>query len=138
MSLFGENISLIRKLNWQRMTNIIRVRRSFYRSKRTKHPVVQGFPISLTIEPTTACNLGCPECPSGLKQFTRPEGNIKPEFYQKIIDQVYMRTFYLNFYFQGEPYINPGFLDMVRYANNKKMYSVLRLAPQQILLRTQR
>jgi radical SAM protein with 4Fe4S-binding SPASM domain len=31
---------------------------------------------------------------------------------------------YLIFYFQGEPYINPKFLDMVRYASNKGIYTI--------------
>lgn len=30
---------------------------------------------------------------------------------------------YLTFYFQGEPYLNPKFLDMVRIANQYKVYS---------------
>src|SRR5690606_10771004 len=69
------------------------------------------------------CNLGCPECPSGLKQFTRAEGNLKPDFYKKVIDEVQHHAFYLNFYFQGEPYINPNFLEMVAYAYSKKIYT---------------
>lgn len=105
------------------MVNAIRVRGSFYYSKWSKTPKGITFPISITIEPTTACNLGCPECPSGLKQFTRPEGNLKQDIYKIIIDQIYRKTFYLNFYFQGEPYINPNFLKMVKYANTKKMYT---------------
>ena len=30
---------------------------------------------------------------------------------------------YLIFYFQGEPYLNPSFLEMVKYASGKKMYT---------------
>ena len=105
------------------MVNAFQVRWSFYYSKWSKTPKGITFPISITIEPTTACNLGCPECPSGLKQFTRPEGNLKQKLHQKIIDQVYRKTFYLNFYFQGEPYINPNFLEMIKYAHTKKMYT---------------
>ena len=40
-----------------------------------------------------------------------------------MIDQVWRETFYLTFYFQGEPYINPKFLDMVKYASDRKMYT---------------
>lgn len=116
-------INLAKKLSFKRLSNAIKVKWSFYQSKKSQQPKTKGFPISLTIEPTTACNLGCPECPSGLKQFTRPEGNIKQDFYKKIIDQVHHKSFYLNFYFQGEPYINPDFLEMVKYANSKKMYT---------------
>ncbi len=123
MVISYDHINLLKKLTLPRLINAAKVKRSFNQSKKTKNPIIKGSPISLTIEPTTACNLGCPECPSGLKQFTRPEGNIKQDFYKKIIDQVHKKSFYLNFYFQGEPYINPDFLEMVSYANQKKMYT---------------
>ncbi len=98
MAINYDHINLLGKLNVPRLMNAARVKWSFYNSKKSKNPNVKGFPISLTIEPTTACNLGCPECPSGLKQFTRPEGNIKQDFYKSIIDQVYKKSFYLNFF----------------------------------------
>ena len=82
-----------------------------------------GLPITIAIEPTTACNLGCPECPSGLKQFTRPTGNLKVDFFEKAIDELASTLTYIIFYFQGEPYINPAFLDMVKYAHQKKIYT---------------
>lgn len=124
--MFGINsdhINIISKLTFTRIVNALRVKWSFHYSKLVKRPVLKSQPISITIEPTTACNLGCPECPSGLKKFTRPEGNLKQEFYQKVIDQTYKKSYYLNFYFQGEPFINPNFLEMVCYANSKKMYT---------------
>lgn len=120
---FYDNINLISKLNLSKSFNALQVYTSFYWSKISKKGVVNGLPLSITIEPTTACNLGCPECPSGLKQFTRAEGNLKTDFYKKIIDEVQHHAFYLNFYFQGEPYINPNFLEMVAYAHSKKIYT---------------
>ncbi len=123
LGITHDHINLLSKLSFLRIVNALLVKWSFFVSKWTKNPNAISFPISITIEPTTACNLGCPECPSGLKHFTRPEGNLKQEFYQKIINQVYKKSFYLNFYFQGEPYINPDFLEMVSYANAKKMYT---------------
>jgi radical SAM protein with 4Fe4S-binding SPASM domain len=77
----------------------------------------------MAIEPTTSCNLRCPECPSGLRQFTRPIGMLEPAFFKKTIDEVYKELIYLTFYFQGEPYLNPNFLDMVRYASDKGIYT---------------
>src|SRR5690606_23911827 len=67
--------------------------------------------------------LRCPECPSGLRAFSRKQGNLKKDFFKKTIDQLYKKTFYLTFYFQGEPFINPDFLEMVKYANDKKIYT---------------
>ena len=79
--------------------------------------------MAVSIEPTTACNLGCPECPSGLKKFTRNTGNLKLEMNKKIIDELQHHLLYINYYFQGEPYINPFFLDMVSYAHSKNIYT---------------
>jgi radical SAM protein with 4Fe4S-binding SPASM domain len=122
-SSFSDQLTLLSSLTFNRGFNAAKVSVSFYLAKLTKKGSVLGLPMSITIEPTTACNLGCPECPSGLKQFTRAEGNLKPDFYKKIIDEVQYHAFYLNFYFQGEPYINPNFLKMVQYANAKKIYT---------------
>jgi len=78
-----------------------------------------------SFEPTTACNLRCPQCPSGLRQFNRATGNLKTETFKKVIDQIEESAIYLYFYFQGEPYINPNFLDFVKYASQeKKIYTV--------------
>lgn len=96
---------------------------SYWYSRATKSTTVKGWPISLAIEPTTACNLRCPECPSGLRSFTRPTGKLDDMLYKKIINEIAPYTHYLTFYFQGEPYLNPNFLDMVRYADEKKIYT---------------
>ena len=52
----------------------------------------------------------------------------QPECYRKIflvdtIDQLSKDLLYLIFYFQGEPYLNPSFLDMVKYALRKGIYT---------------
>jgi radical SAM protein with 4Fe4S-binding SPASM domain len=122
-SSFSDQLTLLSSLTFSRGFNALKIYWSYYWSKLTKRGSVLGLPMSVTIEPTTACNLGCPECPSGLKQFTRAEGNLKTALYKKVIDEVQHHAFYLNFYFQGEPYINPNFLEMVAYAHSKKIYT---------------
>jgi radical SAM protein with 4Fe4S-binding SPASM domain len=59
-----------------------------------------------------------------LRAFTRPIGNLKEDFFRKTIDELHKELIYLIFYFQGEPYINPKFLDMVRYASDKGIYTM--------------
>lgn len=76
----------------------------------------------MSIEPTTACNLGCPHCPSGLKQFSRPIGKVQVKDFEKYINQIYKTTAYLTLYFQGEPYLNPHFHQLVKIAKSKKMF----------------
>ncbi|MCS6934678.1 MAG: SPASM domain-containing protein [Chitinophagales bacterium] len=89
-----------------------------------KRPMVWGMPFTISVEPTTSCNLQCPECPSGLRSFTRPTGYIDLQLFKKIVDENHAHLLYLYFYFQGEPYLHPQFTDMVRYASDKKIYTV--------------
>src|SRR5271170_5193867 len=116
-------INLLSKLTARRLLNGMKVLSSYYVSKWTKKAVQWGYPISLSFEPTTSCNLRCPECPSGLRAFTRPTGMLENSFFRQTIDQLSKDLLYLIFYFQGEPYLNPEFLEMVRYAAKKGIYT---------------
>jgi radical SAM protein with 4Fe4S-binding SPASM domain len=107
----------------KRVINAAKVFSSYYISRLLQKPIHKGFPLSLSIEPTTSCNLRCPECPSGLRSFSRPTGMLEENLYKKIIDEISSHTSYLIFYFQGEPYLHPKFLEMVRYAQSKKIYT---------------
>ncbi len=123
MSQFSDSINLLRKLTFRRAWNAAKVLASYYTSKISKRPVQWGLPISVAFEPTTSCNLRCPECPSGLRAFTRPTGMLEKDFFRDTIDQLHKDIFYLIFYFQGEPYLNPSFLEMVKYAGDKGLYT---------------
>jgi radical SAM protein with 4Fe4S-binding SPASM domain len=120
----ADTLNFISKLNVKKILNAVCVLLSFYISKWSKQPVQYGVPFNVSIEPTTTCNLGCPECPSGLKSFTRPTGNLDYNFYKKTVDEIGDKLIYLYFYFQGEPYMHPKFLELVKYASRKKIYTV--------------
>jgi radical SAM protein with 4Fe4S-binding SPASM domain len=96
---------------------------SFYTSRIFKHSMHPGLPIGVSIEPTTACNLGCPECPSGLKMFSRRTGNLRLDDYMKWMDGMAPHLIHLNLYFQGEPFIHPEFLQLVSYAHRRKIFT---------------
>lgn len=106
-----------------RVLNAARIWSGYQISKRLHRPVPMGMPISISIEPTTSCNLRCPECPSGLRSFTRPTGMLKEDLFRRVIDELAPTLSYLTFYFQGEPYLNPQFLPMVRYASQHGIYT---------------
>ncbi|MEN9447837.1 MAG: hypothetical protein RJA25_1127 [Bacteroidota bacterium] len=116
-------LNFFTKLTIRRIWNMCMVYSSFYLTKYFKKPISFGKPFSISFEPTTSCNLRCPECPSGLRSFTRPIGMLEPVFFRKTIDELSSHLVYLTFYFQGEPYLNPNFLDMVAYAKKKKIYT---------------
>ena len=120
---FNDTRNLAGKLTLCRLWNGAKVWSSYQLSKLLKRPVQWGLPVSISFEPTTSCNLRCPECPSGLRAFTRPTGMLQKDFFSQTIDEVYKELMYLVFYFQGEPFLNPGFLDMVKYAHDKGIYT---------------
>ncbi len=118
-----DGLNYISKLNAHRIWNMMQILGSYYLSKLTKKNYHRGMPVSVSIEPTTSCNLRCPQCPSGLRQFSRPTGMLDMATYKNAIDQLGKTLTYLTLYFQGEPYLNPSFLDMVAYASHKNIYT---------------
>jgi radical SAM protein with 4Fe4S-binding SPASM domain len=119
----NDSMNLLSKLTPRRVWNGVKVLSSYYASLISKKPVQWGLPVSISFEPTTSCNLRCPECPSGLRAFTRPTGMLEKDFFSQTIDEIHKDLLYLIFYFQGEPYLNTSFLDMVKYASDKGIYT---------------
>jgi radical SAM protein with 4Fe4S-binding SPASM domain len=123
MNHLKDILNIFSHLNLSRSWNLVLLRVSFYYGKFLKRPIHFGQPFTLSIEPTTACNLACPECPSGLKEFTRPTGKLNLELHEKMLQQVHKSVFYINYYFQGEPFLNPKFLSFIRQAKQYNIYT---------------
>jgi radical SAM protein with 4Fe4S-binding SPASM domain len=123
MGRFTDGLNFVSRLTPSKALNAASVISSYYFSRLSGKVVHKGFPMSVSFEPTTSCNLRCPECPSGLRSFTRPTGMLEEDLFQGTIDELASSLLYLIFYFQGEPYLNPKFLDMVLYASKKGIYT---------------
>ena len=119
----NDSLNFLSKLSFRRAWNAAKVFSSFQIGRVFNRPLQWGYPVSISFEPTTSCNLRCPECPSGLRAFTRPTGMLQKDFFRQTIDDIHKDLLYLIFYFQGEPYLNRDFLDMVKYAADKKIYT---------------
>ncbi len=109
----------LRPLNFRRLRNALTLHRSF----RRRTPDMRALPMSLSIEPTTSCNLRCPECPSGLRSFTRPTGMLDPELLGPVLDELRDGLVYINLYFQGEPTLHKQFEDLVRTCKTRRLYT---------------
>ena len=120
---WADSVNLLSKLTFRKLWNAARVYGSFQLTRLTGKPIQWGMPISVSFEPTTSCNLRCPECPSGLRAFTRPTGMLNNDFFSRTINDLHKDLLYLIFYFQGEPYLNPDFLKMVQFAHQKGIYT---------------
>ena len=119
----NENKYILKKQTFRKTINLILLKTSYLLSGLLKTPVHWGLPLSLAIEPTTHCNLMCPECPSGAGKMTRAKGNIAPELFRKIIDDNYKTLSYLTLYFQGEPFLYKNIFDLIHYAVSKHIYT---------------
>ena len=123
MATFNESVLWIRKQSPKRLANAFQIWKDYHQSRSTSTPKISGLPLGISIEPTTSCNLRCPECPSGLRSFTRPTGMLQESVFERVMDQLAHVLTNLTFYFQGEPYLNPKFLDMVRYASHRNVFT---------------
>jgi radical SAM protein with 4Fe4S-binding SPASM domain len=122
-SKFHDAAAFAGNLTAKRLANAWTTWYGFHQSLRTKSPIHAGLPWSIAVEPTTSCNLRCPECPSGLRSFTRPTGMMTNDTLAKLLEEVHEYLLYMTLYFQGEPYLNPQFFQVVRQANEHHIYT---------------
>ena len=78
-----------------------------------------GKPVFLSIEPTSACDLGCPVCETGAKVIGRPVGHMTLDRFKSVIDQVKHHTNAIQLYFMGESFLNRHIYDMVKHAKEQ-------------------
>lgn len=111
-------------MTYRKLFNFLLTYISYYFSKFIGKPIILHRPFTLSFEPTTSCNLGCPECPSGLKSFSRDTGNAELEAYSMILEKMYKDLIFIYLYFQGEPFIHKGFTDMIRIAKKFNIFTI--------------
>lgn len=124
-AVLHDAFSFIQTLSFRKIWNSIELYFSFHLSNLIKKPIVWGKPITVSIEPTTRCNLNCPECPTGNHTLNRPKGDIPINQYEQVIDEVRPYTNWLQLHFQGEPLLHPQISRMVRYANKSRIYTCM-------------
>ncbi|OGU36560.1 MAG: radical SAM protein [Ignavibacteria bacterium RIFOXYB2_FULL_35_12] len=115
-------INPIKYFTLRRLLNVIKILTSFSLSRIIHKPIVWGMPITYSVEPTNFCNLKCPECPSGTGELTRQLGFLSVGDFKKIIDEISQTGFYVQLFFQGEPYLNKKLGEMIEYTQRKNIY----------------
>jgi len=113
----------LQKITINKALNLLKNRVSYIISNISKSGKRNGMPISLSIEPAAICQLHCPECTLGSNNLNRTNKFIDFELYKKIIDEAAPNLLYLILYFQGEPFLSPTIFNMIKYANNKNIYT---------------
>ena len=116
--------SFVKSLSYRRLRNYQRLIASYKQSRKSGQARHRGFPMALSIEPTTSCNLRCPECPSGLRSFLRPTGMADFSLFAETMDELGDELIYLTLYFQGEPFLHPEWSYFIHKASAKKIYTI--------------
>jgi len=116
--------AFFRTLTLRRFTNLVLVESGFMLSRIIRKGIVIGKPWAASIEPTTLCNLRCPECPTGMQSLTRTKGTMSLDVFRQILDKLSPDLIYLTLYFQGEPMLNPDFPEMVKLARSRCIFVV--------------
>lgn len=83
-----------------------------------------GFPFILQVEPSNLCNLRCPLCPVARKELKREPRNMTLPEFRGIIDDMQDYLLLLVMWDWGEPFMNPDFPAMIRYAAERGIQSV--------------
>jgi len=96
----------------RRLFNYHLARREFARG-RTR---LRSYPLKLTVESTSVCNLRCPACFTGIGEAGRRRGAVPPEFFTALMDVLGPYLLEVEFTNWGEPLLNQHLEDMVEVA----------------------
>ena len=107
----------------KRLSNLRKLAVSYVKAVVLGKTNVSGYPYAASIEPANYCNLSCPQCPTGRHQISKKAQNLSYQDFSYVVDALSPYLMYLNLYFQGESFLNKDLPNMIRYANQKKIYT---------------
>lgn len=96
--------------------------RSYYEYKRGFSEVT-ARPLKLIFDPTNACQLKCPLCPTGLGMVDRQKGHADLGLFKNLMEQVGDYVFVVDFYNWGEPLLNPKLHEFISIADTYNVIS---------------
>lgn len=85
-------------------------------SYRFDLPFVLGAPSSLMVEPSAACNLRCPFCPTGIRVTKRDGYTLSPEDFDRALGWFRYTLQSMTFWNYGEPFLNKELAKMIAVA----------------------
>lgn len=96
---------------------------------------VRHLPTFVSVEPANYCQLHCPECPVGQRRsradspssalHEHPQQWLSLDAFRRILAQVQSSAHTMQFYFQGEPLLNPALPEMIMLARQAGLYTIV-------------
>jgi MoaA/NifB/PqqE/SkfB family radical SAM enzyme len=97
----------------RKLRNFYAVRRD-YRGKRAQ---VTSRPYTVRVDPSTACNLRCPLCPTGAGEIDRTRAFMPLDTFEKVLNEFAADAFVVHLWVWGEPLLHPDLWRMVAAAD---------------------
>jgi len=105
--------------------NYLKIFFLFHISRLTGNVFTASFPFAFSAEVSSMCNLGCPGCMVGMGKTVREKHFMDILIFEKLLNETRRRSFYVNLYFQGEPFLNKNIFDFISKAKSKRFYTVV-------------
>ena len=118
------DVNVVKPITVSRIFNVCLAHISYSLSQFFKKSIAMGLPYVLTIEPTNYCNLRCPQCITGSGMMKRKACTLDLELYKSILDEIGDKVWYIVLYNQGEPFLHPQIIEMIKYAKSKNIYVI--------------
>ena len=95
------------------------------RDKLNRAVECKSLPWIINLDTFSGCNLKCPFCPTGTDQMGRPKRQLPIEHAKRVIDSVKDHALEIRLYNWGEPFLNPDIFEIIRYAHDAGLYTVI-------------
>lgn len=89
---------------------------------------VRHLPVFVSVEPANFCQLRCPECPVGMAGGHPQNGKaelLRHEVWETLLQEITPYAHTIQFYFQGEPLLNPDLPRMIHEAHKAGLYTIV-------------
>lgn len=80
---------------------------------------VESYPISLTLDAASVCQLKCPFCIHGMSSPLKPYTALDWDLFKSLIDELAPYLFHVDLDNWGEPFLNKRLLDMIAYLKSR-------------------
>ncbi len=80
-----------------------------------------GYPLKLSFDPSSICQLQCPLCPTGQGAEGRSKGAMQFEKFKRVVDEMAPYLYEIDLNNWGEPFLNRDLIKMVGYAHKKRI-----------------
>jgi len=86
---------------------------------------VPSKPFDLSINPSTACQLACPNCETGNGTMTRPALNLEPGLHAHMVAGVVDEAFIIRYFGTGESLLNKKFPELMQQIRGKEIFTFM-------------